>query len=120
MTEREQTFLFNYGCFPEPKDDAKLYNTRYLTPERNWSKSNDFWDLRDKPKYCPYCGHKLKLYTTDDDKEKYFNCDCGDALYEHDLSERIEKLYKEMPRPKYRMTSDGSVLPIKLRPEFYY
>lgn len=50
--------------------------------------------------------------------KKYFNCDCSDAQYERYLAEQIEKLYEKMPRPKYRMTSDGSVLPIKLTAKY--
>jgi hypothetical protein len=48
---------------------------------------------------CIFCGKDKKQKW--DEYQKYYECDCSDAVKERKILEKIERLKLELPHPKY-------------------
>ena len=52
-------------------------------------------------KICLFCGEEEKPHY--EEYEKYYECDCKDAVRTRKILSEIEKLKRDLPKPKYEI-----------------
>ena len=64
--------------------------------------NNSLKILNPGDRICLFCGQPEKEYN--DKYDKYYECDCKDAVEDRKIRKQIEELKHKLPKPKYEIT----------------
>lgn len=82
----------------------RFYNTKMAQPDK--------YSFGHLTCMCAYCGKHMEG-VVDDENRIYYNCDCPDALKEHEIETKIFELSKQLPKVKYFVTQEYVLKEIK-------